>query len=147
MREKSATRSHSISGSTWPLPLTPPGRMKQLEGEAEDWEKALLDHVAAELADKIRHEYYIPYIITMRTLSSPSEKLIYLYLTLFQPQTLRTLRRGLGLHENTVLKALRRLKDGGHIERDDEFFWWITEQGQKIGGSRSKPKKTTTLTS
>jgi hypothetical protein len=105
--------------------------MKQLEGEAKDWEKALLDQVATQFADKVRHEYYIPYIATMRTLSSPSEKLVYLYLALFQPQTLRTLRRGLGLHENTVIKALRRLKEGGHIERDDEFFWWITSSDKR----------------
>jgi hypothetical protein len=80
-----------------------------LEGEVEDWEEALLNRVATEFADKIRHEYYLHYITAMRTLSSPSEKLVYLYLALFQPQTLRTLRRGLGLHENTVLHALRKL--------------------------------------
>jgi len=99
-----------------------------LEGMVEEWEEELLNQVAAELADKIRGEYYLHYITAMRTLSAPSEKLIYLYLAFFQPQTFSTLRRGLGLHENTVLKALRTLKEGNYIERDDEFFWWVIQK-------------------
>lgn len=50
------------------------------------------------------------------------------YLAMFQPQTFSTLRRGLGLHENTMLRALRTLKDQGCVIRDDDFFWWISDR-------------------
>jgi len=95
--------------------------------EQDDWEE-LIQRVAEGLTTQIRREYYQHYLHKVRTLSSPSEKLVYIYLALFQPQTLTTLKRGLALHENTVIKALRGLKEDGHIQRDEEYLWWIKQQ-------------------
>ncbi|HIH88806.1 TPA: hypothetical protein HA344_06330 [Candidatus Bathyarchaeota archaeon] len=95
-----------------------------MEAEQDNWDE-LINRVAEGLTEQIRREYYQHYLHIARNLSSPSEKLVYIYLALFQPQTLSTLRRGLGLHENTVIKALRSLREKDRIQRDDEYLWWI----------------------
>jgi DNA-binding MarR family transcriptional regulator len=92
--------------------------------EPDDWEE-FFRRVAEELADKIRREHYLPYVNTLRGLKTPADKLIYLFLALFQPQTFMTIKRALGLHPNTMNRALNRLEEGDHIMQDDEYFWWV----------------------
>jgi DNA-binding MarR family transcriptional regulator len=80
--------------------------------------------VAEELATRIKRRYYMEYVDVVRKVAKPAEKLLYLYIALFQPQTFSTLRRGLGLHENTIVRALKALSKEGHITQDERYFWW-----------------------
>jgi len=64
------------------------------------------------------------YVDVVRKVARPTEKLLYLYIALFQPQTFSTLRRGLDLHENTIVRALKSLSEDGHITQDERYFWW-----------------------
>jgi len=62
-------------------------------------------------------------------LRAPSEKLIYLYLILAQPQSFTGIRRGLGLAMRTVDSALRRLRASGCVRQDDVFLYWVADSG------------------
>lgn len=95
-------------------------------GRVNGWED-VQERLALELARSVRRELYLPYVECLKRLRAPSAKLVYLYLALFQPQSFSGLRRGLGLHENTVLKALRGLQEDGLAVRDGEFLWWVAE--------------------
>jgi predicted transcriptional regulator len=63
----------------------------------------------------------------MRTLKSPSEKLIYLYLFFSQPQSFMSIRRGLRLSSKTVAKSLKKLRELGYVKQDLNFLYWLTE--------------------
>ena len=95
-----------------------------MEVGSDDWDE-VFRRVSSHLVDRIQREYYMRIIGDMRNLDTASEKLIYLYLALFQPQSFSSLRRGLGLHRNTVQSTLHSLKTRGVLTRDDRFFWWI----------------------
>ncbi len=90
--------------------------------EYDEWDE-LIERVAKDLTDQIRREYYMHYLNVVRTLSSPSEKLVYLYLAMFQPQTLKSTRKILGIHENTALNSFNKLITGGHAVRDEHVYW------------------------
>ena len=60
-------------------------------------------------------------------LRAPSEKLVYLYLILAQPQSFTGIRRGLGLAMRTVDRALRRLRASGCVRQDDVYLYWVAD--------------------
>jgi predicted DNA-binding transcriptional regulator len=60
-------------------------------------------------------------------LRAPSEKLIYLYLVLAEPQSFTGIRRGLGLAMRTVDRALRRLRASGCVRQDDVYLYWVAD--------------------
>jgi DNA-binding transcriptional ArsR family regulator len=91
--------------------------------ETEDWDR-LLELLSRELVLRIRMEYYSRYFSVLKSLSTPAQKLVYLYIVLFQPQTFTSIMRMLRLNERTVMKALSSLEGGGHICKD-EAFWWV----------------------
>jgi len=62
-------------------------------------------------------------------MAAPSEKLVYLYLLVSQPQSFTTIRRAMALNRETVDRALRRLLDHGHVELDDRYMYWVASPG------------------
>lgn len=51
-------------------------------------------------------------------LGHPSDKLVYLYLVLAEPQTFTGIRQGLEIIVKTVDRALRRLRERGYVVQD-----------------------------
>jgi hypothetical protein len=96
-----------------------------LEDVDEGWDdvtRGIVDGVVAS----IRREYFMGYVGRMRKIGASSEKLVYIYLALFQPQTSLSLRHGTGLHRNTLSDALNHLRETGYVQLDDGALWWTT---------------------
>lgn len=94
-----------------------------LGDDDEGWDdvtRSIVDGVVAS----IRREYFMGYIGKMREIGASSEKLVYIYLALFQPQTSLSIRHGTGLHRNTLSDALSRLREEGYVRLDDGALWW-----------------------
>jgi DNA-binding HxlR family transcriptional regulator len=91
----------------------------------DGWDE-VVDRIVEGVVSSIRREYYIGIIGRMRELGASSEKLIYVYLALFQPQTSLSLRRGTGLHRNTLSEALSSLQRAGYIRIDEGALWWTS---------------------
>jgi hypothetical protein len=72
----------------------------------------------------IRREYFMGYVGKMREIGASSEKLVYIYLALFQPQTSLSIRHGTGLHRNTLSDALSHLREEGYVRLDEGSLWW-----------------------
>ena len=64
------------------------------------------------------------YVGRMREIGASSEKLVYIYLALFQPQTSLSIRHGTGLHRNTLSDALNSLRKAGYVVLDEGSLWW-----------------------
>jgi len=95
-------------------------------GSEEDWE-GFVEGLARELASALRRRLYGAHLERIQGMGPPSEKLVYLYLLLTQPQSFTTIRRGLFLGVKTVDRALRRLRGRGYIVQDKKFLYWIKE--------------------
>jgi len=96
-----------------------------LENEDEGWDdvtRRIVDGVVAS----IRREYFMGYVGRMREIGASSEKLVYIYLALFQPQTSLSIRHGTGLHRNTLSDALSSLQKAGYVMLDEGALWWTT---------------------
>ncbi len=91
----------------------------------EDLWQDVYRRVADDLSTKIMRRYYEGLVEETRKQPTPAEKLVYLYLALFQPQTFATLRKGLDMYETSLARALKSLKERGAIVRGDDYFWWI----------------------
>jgi hypothetical protein len=63
------------------------GRVLEDEG-LDDVTRRIVDGVVAS----IRREYFMGYVGRMREIGASSEKLVYIYLALFQPQTSLSMR-------------------------------------------------------
>jgi len=95
-------------------------------GSADDWDD-LVEGLARELASVLRRRLYGAHLDRLRGLGAPSEKLVYLYLVLAEPQSFTTVRRGLSLGGRTVDRVLRRLRERGYVTQDVRFLYWIEE--------------------
>ncbi|MFH0849613.1 MAG: hypothetical protein V1924_01590 [Candidatus Bathyarchaeota archaeon] len=87
--------------------------------------KELVDAIAQQLIPFLQRRLYGAHLDRVRGLRSPSEKLIYLYLLLAQPQSFTTTRRALSLGERTVDRSLRRLLEKECIILDDRYLYTL----------------------
>ena len=101
-----------------------------MEGYGDEWEE-FVERLARDLAPALLRQLYGPYLERLRLLGSSSEKLVYLYLLLAQPQSFMTLRRGLGMAEKTLARVLGRLRDREYIIMDRYFLYRVTEPGDE----------------
>ncbi len=86
--------------------------------------------MAEKIATQIKRRYYIEYIDVVRKVAKPTEKLLYLYIALFQPQSFSTIRQGLSVHENTIVRTLKSLSKYGYITQDERYLWWNSVDSQ-----------------
>jgi predicted DNA-binding transcriptional regulator len=93
---------------------------------AGDWDQ-FVDELARELVPALVRRLYGFHLVRVRMLRAPSEKLIYLYLVLAEPQSFTGIRRGLGLAMRTVDRALRRLRASGCVRQDDVYLYWVAD--------------------
>jgi len=77
-------------------------------GSTGEWEE-LGEAIAREIIPFLQRGLYGAHLDRIRNMKAPSEKLVYLYLLLAQPQSFTTTRQALSLGERTVDRALRRL--------------------------------------
>jgi DNA-binding MarR family transcriptional regulator len=96
----------------------------------DDWE-GFVEGLARDLVSALRRRLYGAHLDRLRGLGAPSEKLIYLYLLLAEPQSFTTIRRGLALGGRTVDIALRRLRERGYVTQDIRFLYWIKDAKAK----------------
>jgi len=101
-----------------------------LEGYGDEWEE-FVERLARDLAPALLRQLYGPYLERLRFLGSSSEKLVYLYLLLAQPQSFMTLRRGLEMAEKTLARVLSRLRERRYIIVDRYFLYRVTEPGDE----------------
>jgi len=97
-----------------------------------DWER-FVERLARDLASALRRRIYGPHMERVRRLGSPSEKLVYLYLVLAQPQSYTTTRRTLDISDDTVARDFQILMGKGFIERDRRFLYWVAELEEEGG--------------
>ena len=83
--------------------------LKDVDGGWDDVTRRIVDDAVAS----IRREYFMGYVDRMREIGASSEKLVYIYLALFQPQTSLFIRHGTGRHRNTLSDALCALRVTG----------------------------------
>jgi DNA-binding MarR family transcriptional regulator len=86
------------------------------------------DELVAEILDELARElkrllYPREHFESMRALKNPTEKLVYLYIWLTQPQTFSSIKQGLGLHKASVARALKRLETKGLVVRDGNLLY------------------------
>lgn len=92
-------------------------------------EDKLVEEIARELAQELkRFVYPKEYFDCMRGLGTPSEKLVYLYIWLCQPQTFTSIKRCLNLPGMTVARALKELKEKTLIFEDKNFLYWTANR-------------------
>ena len=94
-------------------------------GSGDEWEE-LVEALAQQLVQSLQRRLYKTHLDRVRSLKAPSEKLIYLYLLLAQPQSFTTTRRALSLGERTVDRALRRLLEKECIIIDKWYLYTLT---------------------
>ncbi len=90
----------------------------------DDWDN-FVETVARELVSALMRRLYYVHLGRIRVLGVPSEKLVYLYLVLAEPQSFTSIRRSLGLVVKTVDRALRRLRSRGYVAQDSVFLYWV----------------------
>ena len=90
----------------------------------DEWE-VFVEGLAGELVSALRRRLYRVHLDRIRGLGAPSEKLVYLYLVLAEPQSFTGIRRSLSLAVKTVDRALRRLKASGCVTQDDVYLYWV----------------------
>ncbi len=98
---------------------------------ADDWDD-FVETVARELVSALMRRLYDFHLGRIRVLGAPSEKLVYLFLVLAEPQSFTTIRRGLALGRRTVDRALRRLRGMGYVSQDSVFLYWIERDEKSI---------------
>jgi CRP-like cAMP-binding protein len=95
-----------------------------MNGEAPSDE--LITEIADELARELKRLIHPGVCFSnMRELSGPTEKLVYLYIWLMQPQTFAGIRRSLNLCKASLARVLRRLEERGLIVREGFFLYTI----------------------
>ena len=95
----------------------------------DEWE-GFVEGLARELVSALRRRLYGVHLDRLRGLGAPSEKLVYLYLVLAEPQSFMGIRRSLGLAVKTVDRALRRLKASGCVMQDNVYLYWVKARNQ-----------------
>ena len=92
----------------------------------DDWDN-FVDVLARDLVSALMRRLYDFHLGRIRVLGAPSEKLVYLFLVLSEPQSFTGIRRSLGLAVKTVDRALGRLRDSGCVMQDDVYLYWVAE--------------------
>ena len=69
---------------------------------------------------------YRLHVDRIRSMSASSEKLVYLYLLVSQPQSFITIRRAMAMSRTTLDRALKRLTDEGNVELDETYLYWVS---------------------
>ena len=95
----------------------------------DDWDN-FVETLAGELVSALMRRLYDFHLGRIRVLGAPSEKLVYLFLVLAEPQSFTSIRRSLGLAVKTVDRALRRLKASGCVMQDDVYLYWVGARNQ-----------------
>jgi DNA-binding MarR family transcriptional regulator len=90
-----------------------------------------VDALARDLVSALMRKLYAFHLGRIRVLRAPSEKLVYLFLVLAEPQSFTGIRRSLGLAVKTVDRALRRLRDSGCVMQDDIYLYWVEAINQE----------------
>jgi len=98
---------------------------------ADEWDE-FVETLAGELASFLRGKLYDIPLSRIRMLRTPSEKLVYLYLVLAEPQSFTGIRRSLGLAVKTVDKALKRLRTSGCVMQDDVYLYWVARDINRV---------------
>jgi len=93
-------------------------------GYEGEWEK-FVERLARDLAPALKRRLYIAQLEKMRRLGPPSEKLVYLYLVLAEPQSYTGIKRSLALGGRTVDRTLMKLRVRGYIAQDEVFLYWV----------------------
>jgi hypothetical protein len=79
----------------------------------------LVSEVALELAKEVKRFIYpMECFSQMSALNNSTDKLVYIYVWLTQPQTFASVRRSLNLSKATLARSLRRLEQKGLIVRE-----------------------------
>ena len=79
----------------------------------------LVSEVAFELAKEVKRFIYLRECFSqMSALNNSTDKLVYMYVWLTQPQTFASVRRSLNLSKATLARSLRRLEQKGLIVRE-----------------------------
>ena len=68
-----------------------------------------------------------PRYVQLREMTSPSHKLIYLYLVLSGPQSFTGIRRALGLSSRTVDRGLKMLLVEGYVVLDEVYLYSVMD--------------------
>ena len=89
-----------------------------------EWEE-LVETLAQDLVPSLQRRLYGAHLGRIRRLRSSSEKLIYLYLLLAQPQSFITIGRALSLGERTIDRALKRLLELDYMVLDDRYLYTL----------------------
>ena len=90
----------------------------------DDWDN-FVETVARDLVSALMRRLYDVHLSRIRVLGAPSEKLVYLFLVLAEPQSFTGIRRSLGLAVKTVDRALGRLRDSGCVMQDEVYLYWV----------------------
>lgn len=97
-----------------------------MKGFGDEWEE-FAERLARELAPALKRSFYGVHLERIGVMRTPSEKLVYLYLVLSQPQSFTSIRRALSLSRKTVDVALKRLVTAGFVVQDERYLYWIVE--------------------
>ena len=89
--------------------------------------EAFVEDLAEELVPALRRRLYGVHLDRMRVMRAQSEKLVYLYLVIAQPQSFTSTRRALSLSRKTVNLAFRRLMAAGFVVQDERYLYWVVE--------------------
>jgi DNA-binding MarR family transcriptional regulator len=92
----------------------------------------IVEILADELQGTLWIRRYGDHMERLRSLPRPSEKLVYLFLVLSQPQSFTTVLRSLSLSSSTIDRALRRLLDRGYLVLDETTLYWVSPQQLEI---------------
>jgi DNA-binding MarR family transcriptional regulator len=68
---------------------------------------------------------YRLHVDRIRSMSAYSEKLVYLFLLVSQPQSFITIRRAMDMSRSSLDRALRRLMENGYVELDETYMYWV----------------------
>jgi len=91
-----------------------------------EWE-GFVEELVSDLASGLRRRLYRVHVNRLRGLGAPSEKLVYIYLVLAEPQSFSTARRSLGIGKATLSRALVKLRGLEYVELDDFYLYWVKE--------------------
>ena len=94
------------------------------DSSLEELLEFLLDSVAKHFKKVL---YPRKYFDRLRQLDTSSEKLIYLFLLVAQPQTFSSTHKLLSLSQDTVASALNALLKRQFVAQDETFLYWILE--------------------
>jgi len=103
-------------------------RLERVIDELQGALKGRLEAVADELQATLWIRRYGGHMDRLRSLSRPSEKLVYFFLVQSEPQSFTSIRRALSLSNTAVDGALKRLLERGYIVLDETYLYWVSSE-------------------